>query len=76
MKYKTILEVTPDDHDSDDVRWRAPDSSVQGYGFMPKDPEKRIIHVIRCPACKKENYLANPVCVWCSFNPNPGEDEL
>lgn len=73
MKFKTVMYPTADDHDSDDIRWEAPDGSIQGYGFMSKGVD-RTIHVVRCPKCHNENYMAQSVCVHCGFDPNPKEE--
>lgn len=74
MKFKTVVYPTPKSNDSDDVRWEAPNGSVQGYGFIPKEGEP-LIHVVRCPRCHNENYMSQPVCISCGFSPNPKPKE-
>lgn len=70
---KTIrieIQLTPDDNDADDVSFKI-DGQVEGFGFRAKDSGK--VHIIRCPACHKENYAiirATGRCAWCGLDAN------
>lgn len=71
-KFKTVISLNPDHMDSDNVSWAAPDGSAQGSGYRSKNDKK--IHVLRCPACHKENYapaVHDGACAFCGFDPNP-----
>lgn len=62
-----VIQVTPEDYDSDDVRFEANGEKIEGFGYKSK--KDGTIHIMRCPICKRENYLAQPICVWCGFDP-------
>lgn len=70
---KIIIKKTPEDYDSDDVYFDV-DGVRRGYGFVPKNPEKKgKIALTKCPLCGKENYamsVSSGQCAWCPFNAN------
>lgn len=69
MKFKKMVSgiIKPDK--SRDVRWKAPNGTIQGYGYL--SDTDHLIHVIHCPSCGGENYMAQTVCVKCGFDANP-----
>jgi ssDNA-binding Zn-finger/Zn-ribbon topoisomerase 1 len=51
-----------------------------GYGFIGKfeNPINKIA-LVRCPACRKENYAMNVssgICTWCPFDANHSGNDL
>ena len=57
------IHETPKDYDSDDVTWEG-----GGSGYRSKKDGK--ICILKCPACKKENYamaVSSGQCCWCGF---------
>lgn len=63
----TALIQTPDDHDSDTVSWKERENGpLKGYGYRGKEGDDAI-HIIRCPVCSNENYMAQEVCIHCGF---------
>lgn len=58
--------------DSHDVYYFDAKTNEQvGYGYIGKeDNEEDHISLVRCPACRRENYYANVLtgaCTWCPF---------
>lgn len=69
---KIIIEKTGPENDSDDVRFDV-DGVVKGYGFIGKKKKDKTIALIRCPLCRRENYMFNVSsgqCTWCPFDAN------
>ena len=67
---KLVIEKTPENHDSDNVRFKVGDKEL-GYGYRGKENGK--IGLIKCPMCLQENYVLNipsGVCTWCGFMAN------
>lgn len=67
---KMVLELSPDSHDSDNVRFMNGEKQI-GFGYRGKSDGR--IHIQRCPKCEKENYIlaaAQGPCSFCGFDPN------
>lgn len=72
---KLEIQLTPDDHDSDDVYFMLGKKQV-GYGYRGKDSGQ--INIMRCPKCGRENYalaVSTGYCAFCRFNANPARNE-
>lgn len=68
-EYIAVIELTPADHDSDDVFFETKDGKqVQGFAYRSK--ADGTFHVMRCPDCGNENYamaVSEGSCCWCGF---------
>lgn len=71
MKNKYRLEIKNNPkHDSNDF-WIynfVPDTEYLGYGFQ--DRKTKVLRLQHCPECGLENYMAQPICYACGFDPN------
>lgn len=50
-----------------DVMWNDDIGTRIGYGYQTED---KVIHIMKCPECKKENYalqISQGPCCWCGF---------
>lgn len=70
------IQIYDTDKRCHDVRWLDNDKQQVGYGYIVKDEAGKYIphiNVIRCPACRLENYALNVTsgfCTWCPFEAN------
>lgn len=65
------IQITPPDHDSDDVVVRDKKGNKIGYAFRSKKDGR--FHIMRCPRCHLENYamqVSEGSCAWCGFSLN------
>ena len=62
------IDKKEENYDSDNVHFIV-DGEEKGFGFLPRG--EKIIALIRCPICDRENYVFNVLsgkCTWCEFN--------
>lgn len=64
MKFKMVIEKTPEDFDSDVVRFMHNGKQV-GHGYKAKRDGRVCIDV--CPKCRKENYALAKATGYCAF---------
>lgn len=80
-KENFIVEIKyRENRDSHDVYYFDKETKEQvGYGYIGKrdNPEEKK-SLVRCPACRRENYAMNVssgYCTWCPFTANDEVEE-